>query len=208
MNKIKTIIFDFDGTIADSFDIVANQLFEDSKQTNFTLSKQEIINDMRDKPLKEVIKEFKYSKIKIFFLIKKVRSEVKKALLKIKPFHLTKNTLDYLDNKGYELILLTSNNKENVDIFLKKHNIDIFKEKYFKSSLFGKSIIINKIIKKHNLKKDEVIYIGDEVRDIEACKQSKIKIVSCSYGYNSKKLLEKSNPDYLIDNILELKNLF
>jgi HAD superfamily hydrolase (TIGR01549 family) len=207
MNKIKTIIFDFDGTIADSFEIVANQIFKDSKQTQIHLTKQEVINDMRNKSLKQLIKEFNYSKIKIFFLVKKIRKEIKNSLLKIKPFKETKQTIDYL-NKKYNLILLSSNNEINVNYFLKKHNLDVFKEKHFKSFLFGKSKDLNKIIKKHNLNKNEVIYIGDEVRDIEACKQSKIKIVSCSYGYNSKSLLEKSNPNYLIDNIKDLKKIF
>ena len=66
-------------------------------------------------------------------------------------------------------------------------------------SLFNKSNAIKKILDKNNLKPEETIYVGDEVRDIKAAKKAGIKICSVSYGFNSSELLELQKPDYLVN---------
>lgn len=63
--------------------------------------------------------------------------------------------------------------------------------------IFGKHTVINSFIKKHNLNKKDVLYIGDELRDIEACKKSKIKIISVTWGFDSCDLLLSGNPDFV-----------
>jgi phosphoglycolate phosphatase-like HAD superfamily hydrolase len=41
--------------------------------------------------------------------------------------------------------------------------------------------------------------VGDETRDIEAAKKSHIKVIAVSWGFNSRQVLEKYSPDFLID---------
>ena len=62
---------------------------------------------------------------------------------------------------------------------------------------------INAFIEQNNLK-DDVVYIGDEERDIAACKKCKISIIAVTWGFDSKELLEKNNPHYLADTPKEL----
>ena len=69
-------------------------------------------------------------------------------------------------------------------------------ESYFsylrtKVPLFKKKKAIKKA--KHQLKSD-FIYVGDELRDIEACRKNNIPIVSVSWGFNSAESLQKHNP--------------
>ena len=73
---------------------------------------------------------------------------------------------------------MTSNSKENVKVFLKKNNLDLFGKNYLESNVFGKHRLIKKFIKINNLKKDNLIYVDDETRDIEACKKIGLKIVA------------------------------
>ena len=80
---------------------------------------------------------------------------------------------------------------------------------YFKSGIFLKHIAINKIVKKYKLKKREVVVVGDEVRDIEAARKSRIKIISVSWGYNNRRIILKNKPDYFIEkpkDILKIIN--
>ena len=63
---------------------------------------------------------------------------------------------------------------------------------------------MNNILRQKQLKTQDVIYVGDETRDIEASKKAHIKVVSVTWGFNSEKALVKQNPDFLIHHPLEL----
>jgi phosphoglycolate phosphatase-like HAD superfamily hydrolase len=64
--------------------------------------------------------------------------------------------------------------------------------------------VINRFLKQANLTPEEVIYVGDETRDIEAAKRSQIKMIAVSWGFNSKTVLAEHNPDFLIHHPNEL----
>ncbi len=46
---------------------------------------------------------------------------------------------------------------------------------------------------------NDVVYIGDEHRDIEACKKAQIRIISVTWGIDPLTLLKKANPDYIVE---------
>ena len=54
------------------------------------------------------------------------------------------------------------------------------------------------------MRKDEVVYVGDEVRDIKAAKRAGMKIIAASWGYNEREALEKYKPDLIVDRPVEL----
>lgn len=54
------------------------------------------------------------------------------------------------------------------------------------------------MIRNNHLNAHEVIYIGDEVRDIHSCKEIGIKIIAVSRWYDNETLLKENNPDILI----------
>jgi phosphoglycolate phosphatase-like HAD superfamily hydrolase len=72
------------------------------------------------------------------------------------------------------------------------------------SSIFGKHVVLQELIKKHGLKKEETVYIGDEVRDVEASKKAGIKAIAVTWGYNTRKALETAKADIVVDKPAEL----
>ena len=115
-----------------------------------------------------------------------------------------KSVLEMLKKKGFILGILTSNSEDNVKQYLSKAKLEVFDFIYSGSSIFGKSRVINSMLKDKNLHKDQVIYVGDETRDIEAAKKSGIKVIAVSWGYNSASLLKKYYPDYLAEKPQEI----
>lgn len=109
-----------------------------------------------------------------------------------------------LKKTHHPLGILSSNNKTNIVKFLKNYRIDFFDFIYSEKNLFGKSRAIDNLLKKQDLKPQEIIYVGDEIRDIEAAKKSKIKVVAVTWGFNTKAILEKMKPDFLVENPDEL----
>ncbi len=110
-------------------------------------------------------------------------------------------------HRGVRFGILSSNTQENVKQFLDKNELDFFDFVRTGKSVFGKSHMINKIIKQRKVRKSDVFYVCDEVRDIEAAKKSGIKSVAVTWGYNTKDALIKENPDFIVDTPEELRNI-
>lgn len=193
-SELPTVIFDLDGTIVDNFEenlsIIYNQ---NKKKIDKIASFEDFIKTVHDNNLKDSFKKFK---INIFeFLYRRFKS--KKDIIKSADTSKLFSDMGFFfkeNYRKYNFFILTS----NFDGYLKKI-IDKFDLKeYFVETkadklLFSKSKKINKIVKKYKIDKKNCIYVGDEVRDFLASEKSNIKCISMTYGYNSKKLIEKYN---------------
>ncbi|PLZ91002.1 HAD-IA family hydrolase [Fischerella thermalis] len=201
----KVVIFDFDGTIADTVDAlvsIANRL---AKEFGYVQITPEELALLRNLTSREIINYSGISVFKIPFLVKKIKGELKSKIPELKPIPGMKETLIDLKNAGHRLGIITSNSKDNVTEFLRINELDnLFEFIYSGITIFGKTTIINNLLKQKQLKPEEVIYVGDETRDIEASKKANIKVVAVSWGFNSPEVLAKQNPNYLIHHPSEL----
>ncbi len=201
----KVIIFDFDGTIADTVDAlvsVANRLAEEFGYVQIT---PEELNLLRNLTSREIINYSGISVFRIPFLVKKVKGELKRKIPELKPIAGMKEALIDLKNADHHLGIITSNSKDNVTEFLKINELDnLFEFIYSGVTIFGKTTIINNVLRQKQIKVEEVIYVGDETRDIEASKKSNIKVVAVTWGFNSPEVLAKQKPNYLIHHPSEL----
>ncbi|PMB44134.1 carotenoid oxygenase [Fischerella thermalis CCMEE 5330] len=201
----KVVIFDFDGTIADTVDAlvsIANRL---AKEFGYVQITPEELALLRNLTSREIINYSGISVFKIPFLVKKIKGELKSKIPELKPIPGIKEALINLKNAGHRLGIITSNSKDNVTEFLRINELDnLFEFIYSGITIFGKTTIINNLLKQKQLKPEEVIYVGDETRDIEASKKANIKVVAVSWGFNSPEVLAKQNPNYLIDHPSEL----
>src|SRR3989344_8511597 len=197
---IKTVIFDFDGTIADTLPRILqlyNKYASDFGLNKITSPDAEFL---RGKSTLEIIKWFGITAIKLPALAVKIRKELNSSITSIKIFPGIKELIKKLKSKKYKLGVLTSNSVENVVKFLKKYRIDSFDFIISEPSLLGKAKAIKNLINNQKLNKDKTIYIGDEVRDIDACKENGIKVISVTWGFNTKYILQKNNPDFIAGN--------
>jgi len=112
-----------------------------------------------------------------------------------------------LKENGYQLGIVTSNIESNVQKFLHANDLDLFDFFYSGKSIFGKEKIINKILHDKRLSKDDVYFVGDEVRDIEAGKKAKVTTIAVTWGYNSAEALQKENPDHIINSPAEFEKI-
>lgn len=199
----KVIIFDFDGTVADTLDeivIITNNL---AVQFRYKPTSQEELAQIKNLTSRQIVKRSGISIFKLPFLLKKVKIELNKEIQRLKPIPEIKEVLIELkqDNR---LGIITSNSKENVIAFLETNELQLFDFVYSGNTLFGKSRIIKNLLKQENINPERVIYVGDETRDIEAARRSRVKAIAVSWGFNSKEVLAKQNPDFLINRPNEL----
>ena len=183
------IIFDFDGTLADSIGLGFDLVNSHAERLGYTQVPRE--RGMELSAL-EIMKEAHISFFKLprlVFYFKKLFAENSD---KIKMIDGAGQLLAQLKAEGHKLGILTTNSADCVSDFLKKNNLEDYFT-YIKTdvAMFGKIKALKKA--KKQLKAD-FIYVGDELRDVEACKFLGIPIVSVPFGFNSARVLEKKNP--------------
>ena len=204
---MKTLIFDFDGTLVNSMQLYVRGFNEVGAE--FGLPKIDIFNlqEMKQSSIKDLMKKYGLSSVKLAKLVHKVNKNVRREIAEVDFFPKIKPLLIKLSKK-YQLGILTSNHVENVEDFLKKQDFErIFDFIYASKNLFGKDKVLNSLLRKYHLNKEEVLYFGDEVRDIEACQKMQIKIVAVSWGFNGQELLASKKPDYLFSSPQEIADL-
>jgi len=191
--KKDIVIFDFDGTIADTLPVIKQIIIRLAKSFGFKTPSENQIDRYRSKQYKTIIKELQIPLYKIPFLLQAGRKKMLSLIPQTDIFPGMKPLITKLVNKDYIVAILTSNSKINVQSFLNKHKIPI-NIIHSEFNLFGKGNALNRLIKQYNWNKNKIVYIGDETRDIEACKKAKIDIIAVSWGFNKKALLNDSHP--------------
>lgn len=197
----KVIIFDFDGTIADTVSALVRITNNLASEFGYQQTDQEELAQLRNLSSRQIIERSGISIFKLPFLARKVKLELNKEIRKLSPFPRISEAIIQLKNQDNILGIITSNSQENVTAFLETHALqDLFSFIYAGRTLFGKNKVITKLIKQENLDPEAVIYVGDEVRDIEAARKSQIKMIAVTWGFNSREVLAEYRPDSLIDS--------
>ncbi len=196
---LKAIIFDFDGTVADTFDTIVEISNRLALEFGYKQAAPDEIEQIKNLSSREIIRQSGVSIFKLPFILKRLKNELNNEIHRLAPLPGIREALQDLKMQGYRLGIITSNDRENVTLFLEKNQLkELFEFVYSGATIFGKSRVIDRFLKQNHLAPEEVIYVGDETRDIEAAKRSKIKMISVSWGFNSKTVLAKHNPDFLI----------
>ena len=189
----KTIIFDFDGTLADTFEHLLDVIDAYSGDFGVELADKKMLDELRQLSARELFKKFHIPFFLIPFIVNKIQKSMGERIDDIYPFYDVVDAIKKVRNK-YNIGLLSTNSLQNLNKFLEKENIkDIFDFVLSEKNVFGKDKPINSIILQNGINKMNIIYIGDEIRDVEACRKVGIEIISVGWGFNSEKILRKIN---------------
>lgn len=198
--KKKLIIFDFDGTIADTLPHIIDLYNTFGSAYGFKKINKSELERLKGKTIQELMREFNVSLFRLPFLIGKVQRELYTRMDMVKLFPKIKKVIETLKKPGVTLGVVSSNSKANIEKFFKKNKIFSFNFIHSEKNIFGKDKVLINIIKKYSIPKEEIVYIGDEVRDIEACRKIGIDCISVTWGFNKKELLKKENPTRIADS--------
>lgn len=203
----KTILFDFDGTLANTLKTVVEIYNKVAPEYNCKTVELEDVSRLQAMTISHLMKEQGISHITLAILLVRVRKELHINIDHVKPFFGIEEQLQTLKKMGYQLGIMSSNSQKNVHTFLESNNMKhLFDFVHTSKNIFGKHTAIKRIISNLSLQTNDVVYVGDETRDIEACKKIGIKIAAVSWGYNLPEVLQAMQPDVLIDEPHSLAN--
>ncbi len=206
--KYLAVIFDFDGTLANTIEAGAHIYNGIAEKKGFNMITRENQLALRSMAPRSAIKKLGVKFYQIPKVALEIRNGLRKQLMDLKIFPGIPETLSELKNKGLKIFLASSNSKENVETFISQKNLGRFFDGIFcGSGVFGKSKTLHKLLKENGLDAAQTLFVADEIRDIEAARKENMAIACVTWGLNSRGALMQNKPDFIIDEPVQLLNI-
>ncbi|NJM98090.1 MAG: HAD hydrolase-like protein [Phormidesmis sp. RL_2_1] len=199
------LIFDFDGTIADTLEAIVRITNRIAPEYGYSPTTPEKLKYYQSLSTQEMLKQSEIPLFRLPFLLRRVRRELGAELKNVPIAPDLVATLKDLLAANHRLMIMSSNSQHNIQGFLDLHGIgDIFDMIQGGVGLLSKARALKRIVQKGNLDFSQVIYVGDETRDIDASHQIGILIAAVTWGFSSREALAAQKPSFLIDHPRQL----
>ncbi|MEO1636309.1 MAG: HAD-IA family hydrolase [Cyanobacteria bacterium J06631_9] len=199
------LIFDFDGTIADTLETIVRITNRIAPEYGYSPTTPEKLRYYQSLSTQEMLKQSEIPLFRLPFLIRRVRHEMGAELEHVALTPELEPTLRELSAAGHQLMIMSSNSRSNIQRFLNRHHIsDIFTSVQGGVGLLSKARVLKRIVQRGGIDFSQVIYVGDETRDVDASSQVGILIAAVSWGFSSREALSAQSPDFLIDHPRQL----
>ncbi|MDY0152009.1 MAG: HAD-IA family hydrolase, partial [Candidatus Cloacimonas sp.] len=180
---------------------IANQVAPKFGLSQFT---QDDFNHFRTLPIHKIMKELHFPLYKVPHAISLALMEYRHLVNVLEPCAGICPMLKALCDLQVPMAMLSSNTNENLQLFLQRLQIDAFLWVEGTSGILKKSHRIKQQLNKHKLDPKQVIYVGDETRDIDAARKCGMRVIAVTWGFHNTELLSSHEPDYLVNSPAEI----
>jgi len=202
--KYSLFIFDFDGTLSDTFPWFAGVINKVAEKYHFKKVAEEDRPQLRSWNIKEIMDFLGISIWKTPLISAEFRKLMNHEIHSIELFDGVKGLLKRLKEENMEIAVVSSNSKENIRHILKRYEIREIDHFKCGVSVKGKTSKIRGVIRRSRKQLSDVIYIGDEIRDIHAAREIGIDSGAVAWGYNDVEALIAEKPDQVYYKMNEI----
>jgi phosphoglycolate phosphatase len=193
----KLLIFDFDGTLADTFSLSLEIFDGAARKFRFRPLDRENLTLLRGMTARQIFEHHGVPLYKLPLLARYMRASMQNYMHEISIFDGVDTMLRELSEKQAVLTVLSSNASAVVEHVLSFTHVGRFRHIECGSSLFGKASRIRRILDITGIAASDALLIGDEIRDIEAARQVKIPFGAVAWGYTRLDVLLQQNVQHV-----------
>ena len=208
--KYRLVIFDFDGTVADSYPWFLSIIEDLARRYRLPHLEQADLERLRSLDARQILKEYHIPLWKVVLIGNHLKKLMASQIDNIRLVSGMQTVIETLGREGVKLALVTSNAEANVRRVLGPRNLALFDFIESGVSMFGKKSKFQKILKKSGIPASQALSVGDEVRDLKSAQAAKIPFGAVTWGYTDQRTLQAHAPDALFshpDQILEAFNI-
>ncbi len=204
---MNAIIFDFDGTIADSFDQVLLFLLHEAGRKPIDVTPDEMVR-YKGLAMRDLATQIGVPKWRLPFTYFRGKSVMSHNIGKLTAFAGVPEVIQTLHSEHYQLFIVSSNSKRNITAFLTQHGLSGYFDKiYGNAGWFGKGKVLKRVIRHNHLKAAKSVYVGDEVRDMVGAHDAHMPSIAVNWGFGSEEQLLLANPTILVRSTAELQKV-
>lgn len=202
--RYRLAIFDFDGTLADSFAFflgVLNRLADDH---GFRRIEEHEVETLRGRTARQNFADFGVPAWKLPRVGRDFRRHMARDIAQISLFPGVDRLLRGLAERGIRTAVVTSNSADNVRRVLGPENAALIQHYACGVSIFGKRAKLRGVLRDSGIAAAEAICIGDEIRDMEAARAEGIAFGAASWGYTHPEALRNHGPEEMFSSVDEI----
>lgn len=197
------IIFDFDGTIADSLVVTLQIMYE---LVHHQPLPTENISDLRAKGTWHLLHALRIPVWKAVGLLPRVRRRLNFAAPGLMPIAGIEAVIRTLA-KTHQLFILSAGDQPGIQAFLKRHNLaDCFVSVYGDATAWHKAPPLRRLVRRAGLDPATTWYVGDRSWDVRAARAAGLHSVAVTWGFNNVQVLRRARPDRIAFTPDELLN--
>ena len=203
MPAFSLAIFDYDGTLADSFPWFCSVLNQTARQFGFREVAQGEADELRELDSRQIIARLGVPLWKMPAIALHMRKLSAEAVDAVALFPDAEQMLASLVASGGAVAIVSSNSEAVIRRTLGRaaHHVSHFS---CGASLWGKSAKFKTVIRQAGVERQQTIAIGDEIRDIDAARRAGIASGAVTFGYNTGESLRAHGPDLIFDDYGQL----
>jgi len=203
----RVLVFDFDGTIANTMEHALAVFNDLAGEYGLRRMDAADVHHAKHMSLRELVRFIGVPAWRLPALVTRGKRMLTQRMGGIAPIEGMPEVLRALAARVGRLGIVTSNSVENVNTFLRSHDLDCFQFICSAGSLTGKAKYLRKINLEYTCGRGDLLYVGDEIRDIEAAHDAGLPVAAVTWGFNSAAALEAALPDYLLHEPWQLLDL-
>jgi phosphoglycolate phosphatase-like HAD superfamily hydrolase len=202
----KAVIFDFDGTIADSFEYVVAFLQTEARDQTIFSSEQKA--GLRKMSMKRLALRLGVPVWRLPLLYFRGRRVMREHMEDVRPFPGMEAVIKKLHADGYRLFIVSSNSTKNIRHFLRRHELaGYFTAVRGGAGVAGKSSLIQQLRLRHRLHKGATWYVGDETADVVAAARAGIRCLAVGWGFADPDKLRQLGPEAFAQRVEDVPNI-
>ncbi|MFN3913029.1 HAD hydrolase-like protein [Hyphomonas sp.] len=201
------VVFDFDGTLANSAGWFRSILPDIARRFGFRCPEGDELEALRHKPPREVMRILKIPGWKLVFIAVHVRKRAARAEA-FPLFEGIPDVLRALAAQGVTIAVVSSNAEVNVRRALGPDLSRLVTCWSCGAGMFGKAKHFRDVLRKTRVEPGRALSVGDEIRDIEAARAVGLKTAAVTWGFGMRPALETAGPDHLFESVGELRRFF
>jgi phosphoglycolate phosphatase len=191
----KLLLFDFDGTLADSlpwFLQIANQAAD---RFSFKRVEEHDIDMLRGYSARQVMRHLGVRWWKLPLIGRHVRRLSAAQIDQVALFDGVSAMLHQLARSNLTLAVVTSNTEANVRRVLGPTNAALIRYYECSAPMFGKHTRFRNVMRQSGVAPHEALCIGDELRDLEAARRAGLPFGAVAWGYTKLDAFAPHAPD-------------
>jgi phosphoglycolate phosphatase len=200
----RLVIFDLDGTLADSFPWFARNLNLVADRFGFRRVEPDEVEALRRLDAARILERLDVPRWKLPLIARHMRAVKAQHIGEIALFPGVDALLRALKEADVCVALVSSDAESNVRRTLGADNMACIDLYACGASLFGKRAKFRQVLKRSGIAARDAIAIGDELRDAQAARQAGIAFGAVAWGYTSVEALQAASPAHVFFSVDEI----